>query len=45
MKITVCFAGVILIMGGLGIARQQQKQQRDACVPAIAKSLRETDSR
>ena len=31
MKVTVCFAGVILILGGLGIARQQHKQQRDAC--------------
>jgi hypothetical protein len=31
MKITVCFAGVLLILGVSGIARQQQKQQRDAC--------------
>jgi hypothetical protein len=31
MKITLCLAGLLLILGGLGIAQQQQQQQKDAC--------------
>jgi hypothetical protein len=31
MKVTACIAGVLLILGGVGIARQQHETQGDTC--------------